>query len=412
MSLTTPKINMQQTTFNAEEDFVINFNVIGGDQVIANTLEVYDLSNNLVYTNTTPDQTFTLTNIIFANKLQNGSSYKLHVCTKNSSGSLSQFSDWVVVNCYSNPIIDITNIEDGGIYNNQDCIPQGNYIQAEDDPLQYYRYILYDSNMLVLIRTDMLRDRLLTYQFAKLKNNTIYTIELQATTKHNVTASIQKTFTTEYIAPIFNNFMTLKNNPDLASVDIEIIAIRTIGHIKSGTVTLEDNEWVNCLNGIVQFDDQNNDGLYFEYNNGNWQMQLRLKGLIDDYTPINYVLEGTLIMSMYGDNGIMFKLEYYNGMFHLYKYITVGNKYKIMSHYASNIVNATSDDVVYLFMNCQNDRIGMQAINLSNNNLKEIDQDKCFKTFGNFKKMHDIVINELEGIRNKGNKRIISSMGI
>ncbi|MFC0903657.1 RNA-guided endonuclease TnpB family protein [Clostridium sp. MT-14] len=45
-------------------------------------------------------------------------------------------------------------------------------------------------------------------------------------------------------------------------------------------------------------------------------------------------------------------------------------------------------------------------------NLKEIDQDKCFKTFNNFKKMHDIVINELGYIKNKDNKRIISSMGI
>ncbi len=173
---------------------------------------------------------------------------------------------------------------------------------------------------------------------------------------------LQKSFTTQYVAPQFSNLLTLTNDKENAKVDISIISIRTIGHIKSGTVT-SDGEYIDCItkNGIIQFDNQNNNGLYFKYNNGNWQLQLWLKGLVDDYTPINYVLEGTLIISFYGDNGVMCRLEYYDGMFHLYKYITVSNQYKIMSHYSSNIINATSDDVVYLFMNCENDRIGMSA---------------------------------------------------
>jgi hypothetical protein len=371
MSLIKPQISIAQKTYDARNLIEIPFQVIGGDQVTANEIQVYENSNNLLaYDYTTEQQYFLLKSVIPGDTLNNGTIYKIRIRTLNSAGAYSQFSDWVIISCYTQPTIDIINIDDNGVYNNQQLVPQASYSQAEGDSLRNYQYFLYDNSMNLLGKTSLLYDGELTVQLGILENNQSYYVKLQVTSQSGATSELTKHFTAEYIAPTFSNLLTLTNDRKNAKVDIEIIAIRTVGHIKSGTAKVQDDPYVNLLNGILQFDDQDDHGLYFKYNQGNWQMQMWLKGLIDNYTPINYVLEGTTITVFIGDNGVMFKLEYYNGMFHLYKYIVVNNKYKIMSHYVSNIINATSNDVVYLFMNCQNDRIGMQAINLSNNNLK------------------------------------------
>ena len=44
-------------------------------------------------------------------------------------------------------------------------------------------------------------------------------------------------------------------------------------------------------------------------------------------------------------------------------------------------------------------------------NLKEIDRDKCFETYDNFKILHDKEIKRLVDLKNNGYK-LISSMGI
>lgn len=360
MSLIKPQIFLSNNIFNASSDIQISFVALSGDQVISSTLEAYNLSNTLIYTHSTSDETFTLSNTIVAGSLQNGNSYKIHIKTKNSKGEFSQFSDWVIIQCYSPIILDITNIPNNSVYNNQQLIPQGNFSQSEGDTLKNYQYYLYNQNMELLLQTGLIYDNLLTYQSFVLENNTTYYIKLLVNSQAGATAQIIRKFTTQYVAPTFSNLLTLTNDKENAKVDVNIIAIRTVGHIKSGTVT-SDGEYVDCTNGVVSFDDSGTHGLNFKYNNGNWQMQLWLKGLVDQYAPVNGVLEGTLITPIFGDNGVMCKLEYYNGMFHYYKFITVNNQYSLISHYVSNVINATSDDVVYLFVNCQNDRIGMST---------------------------------------------------
>ena len=89
-----------------------------------------------------------------------------------------------------------------------------------------------------------------------------------------------------------------------------------------------------------------------------------------------------------------------------YNHMTGGYKKKKLSE-RWNYFNIDGEEI-----KIQRDLYSSFLIMNVKDNLKEIDQDKCFKTFGNFKKMHDIVINKLEDIKNKGNKRIISSIGI
>ena len=366
--LTTPSIMLVNNIFDASNSITINFLAVGGSQVSANEVQVYKNSDNtLIYDNTTSQQYFLLNHIIPANTLTNGITYKIKIRSFDSSNNVSNWSDWIIIQCYSPIVLDITNIPNNSVYNNQQLVPTGTFTQSEGDTLKNYQYYLYDQNMNLLFQTSLIYDNLLTYQSFVLENNTTYYIKLLVNSQAGATAQIIRKFTTQYVTPTFSNLLTLSNDKENAKVDVSIIAIHTVGHIKSGTVTC-DGEYVDCVDGqgIVQFDDQNNDGLYFKYNQGIWQMQLWLKGLVDNKTVVNTDnynshYEGTLICPLYGDNGVAFKLEYYDGMFHMQKYILVNNTYYMFADYQSNIINANFTDKVYVFINSNDDRIGIQA---------------------------------------------------
>ena len=359
MSLVTPKLLIEpQLCIDATLDFTVTFSVVGGDQVSANTIIITKISDNTVaYNNTTEQEYYSLNHIIPANTLVNGNSYKIQIQTLNSNGIISQISDPIPINCYSTQIIDIENIQDDSIWNNQDLVPQGVYIQNESVPLSYYEYYLYNSNSELLSDSGKLYDGLLTYQFSKLDNNKEYIIEFKTSSKYNVVTSIKRTFTTEYIMPTFSNLLTLSDDYTNAKIDVTIMAIKTTGKIKSGNVIFK-NGYADCSSGVIQFDDQINDGLYFKYNYGNWQMQLWLKGLVDNRTVIDGHYEGTLICPIYGDNGVILKLMYFDGTFHILKFINN----TLFASYVSDRINATTDNDVYLFINSENDRIGMTTI--------------------------------------------------
>lgn len=353
ISLIKPILNLSNVTFDGNFDIIINFVANGGDQIYANEIEIQKNSDNtLVYTNKTVVPTFSLQQTIPANILTNGIIYKIHLRTYNNSGQFSDWSDWVIINCFSNPIIDIINVTNNGIINGQTYIFTGSYTQSENNLLQYYKYILYDSNMIELENSGLLFDGLLNYQITGFNNNSTYKIELQVTTQHNVTISIIKTFTASYIQPMFNNLVTLTNNSEQASIDIDIEAIRILGQT-TGTITIENNDWVNALNGIVYFDNSNG----FTLLKGDWVYEWWGSNLVDSKLLVNGVLEGTLITKLYGQNNVILKIEYYDGAFHLYKYI--GDF--LFSHYISNVINATADNVVYLFCKSENDRISLQC---------------------------------------------------
>jgi hypothetical protein len=346
ISLIKPVLNLSSSTFDATKNFVVNFVVNSGDQVVANEILIQKSSDNSqVWLNKTPVPTFSLSQIIPANTLQNSSSdsYKICIRTYNEAGDYSQYSDWILINCYSDPVIDISNIVNNGIVNNQNFTPQATYLQAQSDPLQFYKYILYDSSNMEISNSGTLYDGLLSYQFIGLENNKSYSIELQCTTQHNVTISVTKIFQVNFIQPDFTNFVQLINNPTQATIDVEIVAIRTLGYISAGSVGIENNDLANTLAGTLSFDSSH--GLQLK--KSDWTVQMWVKNLIDS----------KIILTLYGQNNVTFKIVYEFGQFHLYKYI--GDVY--FAHYRSNTINPTVDNVVYLFIQSIDDRINLKC---------------------------------------------------
>jgi len=353
ISLVKPILN-DIDTFSATSDFQIDFVVSSGDQVFANECEILKVTDNSVaYSNKTSTPYFSLNHVIPANTLLNGNiAYKVRIRTYNSLNEYSVWSEFVIFNCYSNQFTDISNITDLSTITAQSIIPQGEYSQTEGDTLQSYKYILYDFNNIKLTESGLLYDGLLQYSFDGLSNNTTYKIELQTTTQHNVTVSITKTFTIQYKEPKFSSFIDVVSNSEKACMDVNLNIIRILGQT-TGTVTIEDNDWANCLNGTVYFNSDNG----FTLPSGDWTVQLWLKGLVDSKTVVNSTYQGTLITKLYGQNNVTFEIQYYDGCFHLYKYISN----ILFSHYVSNVISASVDNPVYLFCQSINGRINLQG---------------------------------------------------
>ena len=73
MALTQPTL-YSQAAFDATKEHIFTFNVVGGDQVVANTLTIINnTTNEQVYSER--EETFTLTHTLPARSLQNGVYY-------------------------------------------------------------------------------------------------------------------------------------------------------------------------------------------------------------------------------------------------------------------------------------------------------------------------------------------------
>jgi len=353
ISLVKPILN-DIDTFDSQNSKTITFTVNSGDQIYANTLEIQNnLDSTVIFSEKTVVPYFSLNHTIPASTLVNGNTYKAKIQTFNSNGDASVWSDWVLFMCYADVIIDITNVTSGGAIANQSYTFLGSYSQAQSDLLQSYKFILYDSSNIEIGDSGLLYDGSLSYEFIGLINEANYTIELQTTTQHNVTTSISKSFTVSYIPPSFSSLITLTNNTNSASINVQIEALRILGQT-TGTTSIENSTWGNCLNGGKFYFDSTHG---FTLPKGDWTIQLWLKGLVDSKTVVNSIYQGTLITTLYGQNNVKFEIQYYDGCFHLYKYISN----ILFSHYVSNVISASVDNSVYLFCQSINGRINLQC---------------------------------------------------
>lgn len=180
IALTQP-ILYSQAAFDATQSHVFTFNVIGGDQVVANRLTIKNSSNTTVYNST--ETTFTLTHTLPANTLTNGNSYTAYLNTKNSSNNFSSNSNTIQFYCYSNPTFDFTNITNGASLTTSSYNFQISYNQSQGERLQEYAFNLYDygSNLISTSGTIYTNAASASftaqYTFGGFSNGTSYYIE-------------------------------------------------------------------------------------------------------------------------------------------------------------------------------------------------------------------------------------------
>ena len=146
--LTQPIIN-PIAAFDATQSHVITFLAIGGAQVVGNRIVISDnQTGETVYDNRVI--TMQLAHTIPANTLTNGGYYNVVIYTIDSANNFSQASVPVPFYCYSQPTLTINNIPASSTIENGTYTFQGSYAQQENENLNSYQFILYDSNKLFI----------------------------------------------------------------------------------------------------------------------------------------------------------------------------------------------------------------------------------------------------------------------
>ena len=140
--LTTPILS-DIKTFNATKDNAFTFNVVGGNQVVANNLVIERVSDNAVIYDQS-QETFNFRHILPAYALTNGTNYRAKIRTRDINNNWSNFSITLLFWCYSEPRLNITTIDydnQNRVYN-QTVIFETMYTQDEGEILQSYRWIM------------------------------------------------------------------------------------------------------------------------------------------------------------------------------------------------------------------------------------------------------------------------------
>lgn len=251
MSLTKPLLRTINT-FDAIEDRAIKFEIIGGDQIFHNELEIYDNATNLkVYTKKIT--TFAFEHTLVANSLTNGKDYYAKVRTYDVNNVASVFSDNVYFKCLQKPVLSIPTVSTGKV-NNQTIIFEGTFTSPQDT-LKYYRYNLYDKNKAQIGTTPNIYDGLLKYEFTGFLDDENYFIELIAETQSGVTVSTGLLpFTADFVAPRVKTVFNLYNDHDNASVHLDAKLIQMFFKSKHSTYTFENDTVINLNNDVIYLD--------------------------------------------------------------------------------------------------------------------------------------------------------------
>lgn len=193
MALTQPTL-YSQVAFDATEQHIFSFNVIGGDQVVANTLTIKNnTTNETVYSQR--EETFALAHTLPANSLTNGIYYVATLTTENASGETSVASNAIQFYCYATPVLVFTNLVSGTNLTTSSYNFEISYNQTENEPLEQYSFNLYDfsSNLIstsgVLYTGTTSVPFLAQYTFMGLINSNSYYIECTGVTSQGTQIS-------------------------------------------------------------------------------------------------------------------------------------------------------------------------------------------------------------------------------
>ena len=281
MALTTP-ILYTVNAFDATQAQSFDFNVIGGSQVVANTLTIKDNATlTTIYSQT--QTTFKFTHTLPANTLTNGTYYQATLTTKDAQGNISNASAPIQFYCYSQPMFEISNMPASNVITNNSFAFTVTYNQAQGEILNAYVFNLYSaSGALISTSNTMYNTNTslplnISYLFSGFEDKTTYSIEVNGVTVNGTQITTGRIpFTTDYTKPNMFSFLFLTNNCKGGYITIKSNAIGIDGKSNPEVPTYIDNQEV----------DLRADGSYVEWAKGytvtdDWTMRLWGR----DFTP-------------------------------------------------------------------------------------------------------------------------------
>lgn len=281
MALTTP-ILYTVNAFDATQKQVFNFNILGGNQVTANTLTIKNNATlSIVYSAT--QTTFKFEHILPANTLTNGTYYQATLTTKDAQGNVSNASAPIQFYCYSQPSFEISNMPSGNVITNSSFAFTVTYNQAQGEILNAYVFNLYGvSGALISTSNTMYNTNTslplnISYLFSGFEDKASYSIEVTGVTTNGTQITTGRIpFTTDYTKPDMFSFLFLTNNCKGGYITIKSNIIGINGISNPETPTYIDNKEIDLREA----------GSYVEWVEGytvtdDWTMRLWGR----DFTP-------------------------------------------------------------------------------------------------------------------------------
>lgn len=261
MSLSTP-ILFTPPAFDATQDYTFTFNVLSGDQVVANTLTITTNDEKKTPVYSSKQESFRYVHTVPANTLQNGQYYEASLVTFNAAGDQSAQSNKIQFYCYTTPTLTITNLTSGGVVLGSSIELDIEYNQAESEPLNTYSVILYDQSMTPIASSGVLYAGSATvpltvnYTITELENGSFYYVAASGVTINNTEISTQNyNFTVNYSEPTGQTLLQLSNNcvGGYITVQANISAIQ--GEVSpEPPIYIEDSE-LDLTNASVEWNE-------------------------------------------------------------------------------------------------------------------------------------------------------------
>lgn len=242
--LSTPTIE-KINAFDASFDFDVKFYYFDA-QAIKNRAVIID--------NDTLDTIYDVTisalkssHTIPKNTLTNGKQYTIQIQVFDIDGNSSELSEPILFYCYSTPDFSIGDIVDP--YKAASIEVSLSYSQPEGETLKSYQYILYDSNKMVVSRSDVLYIFGIKHNFYGLENNRTYYVQCVGETTHGFSLSTDfKLINVLYNTIPANILFQLENHRNSGYISIDT-NMAIVGYdvdndnyiLEDGVVTLWDN---------------------------------------------------------------------------------------------------------------------------------------------------------------------------
>lgn len=210
----------QQPAFDATENFTITFSY-SGTSVFKNTLLIKkNDTNEEIYRETIESRQ--LKHTIPANTLINGEVYNVAVQIIDGDNNTSQFSNSVLLYCFTKPVFRITNITENQVLTDSNINVILEYSQEQNEPLNAYNITLYNSNKIEINNSGLIYNNTsLTYNFRNLTDKTFYYVRATGRTLYNTILDTGYIlFSVQYSNPSIFTFLELENQANIGAIRI------------------------------------------------------------------------------------------------------------------------------------------------------------------------------------------------
>jgi len=333
LSLTTPLLSIILPFPSTQaQNFIFSYS--GSNQATQNNLVIQkNIDNSVSYDQTI--QSFALNHPLPINSLINGVEYKAKIRVGDVANNWSNFSDWIYFYVLSSPTILIPTIDINNKVYNSTINFTATYSQLENELLQSYKFLLYNSNQnLLQTYSEQFSNGTIppiSQEITGLENEELYYLEVKGISIHSqLSTSGLIAFTPFFITPRLITTLNVENLPSQGAIKLSVQLIQEIGQIDSGTVTFINNDWINLTSGQISFQDGFQLGSDFI-------LKLWCKNIPDDTVFLKLVSE-------YGK----IELIKYNNQIHGFKYLN--GLTTIIPHFISNVlvVGTNIEFMIYL----------------------------------------------------------------